>query len=91
MFSNLKRMVKENNYSSIIFLLEEGTIKLRKRINMYQVILEGSEGFEEHEVSENEFFKYLENAMKSICFSGKYKIYETDKMSAICTFSIKRA
>lgn len=90
MFSNLKRMVEKNNIASIIFILGNEDATLRKTYDTYKIVFEGEEGFEEHEVSENNFFKYLENGMKKIAFSGEYKISNTVKTETVCSFLIKR-
>lgn len=92
MFSNLKKMVKENKFSSIIFLMPENSeIKFKRKDNKYIVLLTVPSEFEEHEISENDFFKYLENGLKKIAFSGDWKIVKTVKMDTICSFKIERA
>lgn len=89
MFSNLKNMVKENNLASVIFILDNGDITLRREWSDYKVLFEANEGFEEYKVSEVSFFQYLENAMKKFSYSGKFKIVNTVKTSTICSFRIE--
>lgn len=89
MFSNLKNMVKENNLASVIFILDNGDITLRREWSDYKVIFEVNEGFEEYKVSEIQLFQYLENAMKKFTFSGEYKISNTVKTPTICSFRIE--
>lgn len=92
MFSNLKKMVQENRFSSIIFLMPENSeIKFKRKENRYIVLLIIPSGFEEYEISENDFFKYLENGLKKITFSGDWKIVRTIKMDTVCSFEIERA
>ncbi len=90
MLSNLKNMVKNNNLASVILIFDEGDITLRRQWSEYKVILEGEDGFEEHKVSENNFFKYLENGIKKIAFSGEFRIANTVKTDTICSFLVKR-
>ena len=89
MFSNLKNMVKENNLASVIFILDNGDITLRREWSDYKVLFEVNEGFEEHKVSEVQFFQYLENAMKKFSYSGEFKIVNTVKTPTICSFRIE--
>lgn len=90
MFSNLKKMVQENRFSSIIFLMPENSeIKFKRKENKYIVLLIVPSGFEEHEISENDFFKYLENGLKKICFGDKFKIVNTIKMDTTCSFRVE--
>lgn len=90
MFSNLKNMIKREKFSSVMFFLNEGVIKLKRKDDIYKVIFEVKEGFEEYEISEVKFFQYLENAMKKFSYSGKFRITNTVKMDCVCSFAIKR-
>ena len=90
MFSNLKNMIKKEKFSSVMFFLNEGVIKLKRKDDIYKVIFEVEEGFEEYEISEVKFFQYLENAMKKFSYSGKFRITNTVKMDCVCSFAIKR-
>lgn len=89
MFSNLKNMVKANNLASVIFILDNGDITLRREWSDYKVVFEANEGFEEHKISEVQFFQYLENAMKKFSYSGEFKIVNTVKAPTICSFRIE--
>lgn len=89
MFSNLKKMVQENKFSTIIFYMPENTkIEMERKKDKYTVLFVIPSEFKEFEITENEFFKYLENAMKSICFSGKYKITNNNKLTSVCSFTV---
>lgn len=90
MFSNLKRMIEKNHLASVIFILDEGDITLRKTWSDYKVVFECNEGFAEYETSEAKFLKYLENAMQKFAFSGDFKIINTVKTESVCSFMIKR-
>lgn len=90
MFNNLKRMIKENRFSSVIFLMPENSeIKFKRKDNKYIVLLTIPSEFEEHEISENDFLKYLENGLKEICFGNKFKIVNTIKMDTVCSFKVE--
>lgn len=91
MFSNLKNMIKKEKFSSVMFFLSEGVIKLKRKDDIYKVIFEVEEGFEEYEISEVKFFQYLENAMNKFAFSGDWKIVRTVKGNTVCSFKIERA
>lgn len=92
MFSNLKKMIEEKRFSSIIFLMPENSeIKMKRNADDYKIIFQANEGFEEHNVSKDKFLKYLENAMKKITFSGDWKIVKTIKGDTVCSFKIERA
>lgn len=92
MFSNLKRMIEEKRFSSIIFLMPENSeIKMKRDADDYNIIFQANEGFEEHRVSKDKFLQYLENAMNKFAFSGDWKIVRTVKGNTVCSFKIERA
>lgn len=92
MFSNLKKMIEEKRYSSIIFLMPENSeIKMERHGDDYNIIFQANEGFEEYYVSKDKFLKYLENAMKKISFGGDWKIVRTVKDNTVCSFRVERA
>lgn len=92
MFSNLKKMIEEKRFSSIIFLMPENSeIKMERNADDYNIIFQVNEGFEEHNVSKDKFLKCLENAMKKFAFSGDWKIVRTVKGNTVCSFRIERA
>lgn len=93
MFSNLKRMVEEKNYSSIIFIFDElgqDEIKFQKMDKEYLIRFTSAEAFEEHQFTKEKFNEHLETLLKKILYTGDYKILNTVKGITVCSFKIKK-
>lgn len=93
MFSNLKRMVEEKRFSSIIFIFDElgqDEIKFQRMGEEYLIRFTTTEAFEEHQFTKEKFDGYLETLLKKILYKGDYKILNTIKGTTVCSFRVKK-
>lgn len=91
MFSNLKRMVEEKRFSSIIFLMPENSeIKFQRTGEEYLIRFTSEEAFEEHQFTKEKFNEHLEILLKKILYTGDYKILNTVKGNTVCSFKVKK-
>lgn len=91
MFSNLKRMVEENRFSSVIFLMPENSeIKFQRMDEEYLIRFTTTEAFEELQFTKEKFDGYLETLLKKILYKGDYKILNTIKGTTVCSFRVKK-
>lgn len=93
MFSNLKRMVEEKRFSSIIFIFDElgqDEIKFQRMDKEYFIRFTSAEAFEEHQFTKEKFNEHLEILLKKILYTGDYKILNTIKGMTVCSFKVKK-